>query len=387
MNLFIAATPRFKFLYGLVTIDKENFSKFLNGRDYFLILWIQGFSNHTSHNYKKMSTFFVLLKNYLLAGLSICAALRELQKNFSGTPFEPWIWQLQFRMENFGELLSESFASLKKAFPHIVISYLQCAEATGNLQRSLESLIVYMNWRDVVHKEKQKIQNYLKLVSLFMVGSILSLVIFVIPSIKDLLQGPHSQHSPGIHKVIFFSDWAHQNGALLPYIIFVGYFFFCLAKYKKPVFVFNFTNYIKKQTLRHIPFWRDFERYNFWYLLAQFSKEGLPIQKSLFLISENLTLSRKEIMKIHDHLITNGTVVSAFYQSWLTPKSMMGILENGFETSNLALSSEKISMYLSNNLQNQANQLLMYYQPVGLLIIASFIIMTIYTIFTPLYSL
>lgn len=211
-----------KYKYTAVNIKKEKFtgtfiannendlSEQLAKQNLFLVssapysdktpsaFWTTGTGKVT---YEELATFCRQFATMLNAGITVLDTLQNLvAQNFSS--FFKKILERIYEDVRGGKMLAESVDKHKKVFPNFFRSMLYIGEQSGKMDMVLESLADYYE-RDCQLKKKTKSAlSYPIMMACLLVGIILLMLLFIIPTFKDALSGMDVPIE-GITKIVY----------------------------------------------------------------------------------------------------------------------------------------------------------------------------------------
>jgi type II secretory pathway component PulF len=129
--------------------------------------------------------FNIQFANMLSAGLGIVVALETLEKQCTNKKFGQIIGNICRGVEA-GESLSQAFSKYPKLFPHVFVSMVRAAEASGDLSRILNRYAEFAEAQAELRKKIKEALFYPVILITAAVGVIVFLSTFLIPKFVEV---------------------------------------------------------------------------------------------------------------------------------------------------------------------------------------------------------
>ncbi len=138
--------------------------------------------------FSELSDMTRMLSQLLSAGIPLYEALIIVEEKYHKASYHPILVDLCDRVKK-GEALSTSLTYYKEIFDPIYISMVRAGEESGALSRSFEQLTVLLQDKSRLKKQLIAATAYPIFLACFCVTVFISLLIWVIPSLKNLFEG------------------------------------------------------------------------------------------------------------------------------------------------------------------------------------------------------
>lgn len=130
------------------------------------------------------------LATLLTAGLSLSKCLLTLAKQFEGTRIGDVIGELVYDVEG-GELLSSAMSLRPEVFDSLTVNIVRAGEAGGTLPETLEQLADDMEKKQALRRTVVGAMVYPAIVVVIASGVVGFLLLFVVPTFKDVYEKMH----------------------------------------------------------------------------------------------------------------------------------------------------------------------------------------------------
>jgi general secretion pathway protein F len=128
------------------------------------------------------------LAGLLSAGLPIYESLVSLEEQYKSEKFHHILVQLGSQIRE-GNSLSQAMAQYPKSFPPLYISMVHAGEQVGLLGQTLEKLAHLLQKQEKMKKQLLTAMLYPSILTIFSLGLVLLLLVFVVPSLETLFEG------------------------------------------------------------------------------------------------------------------------------------------------------------------------------------------------------
>ena len=321
------------------------------------------------------------LAQLLKAGLPLYESLVTIEEKYRQHPKHPLFVDLCDHLKG-GSQLSLAMKRYPQTFDRIYISMVQAGEQSGNLT------VVFTQLAQLLHKgqqlKKQMISTltYPAFLGSFCLLIIGALLFFIIPSLKELLEG-RDLH-PFTILILAISNWANAHVSFLISFIFsfalISWWLLRQKKVRLYLQKLSFEIPLLKTILLHSS-------------IVRFSRSLSMLLNGGVALLDALTLSRKmmksllleAVIEEAEKKIAEGQRLSVALQSQtLLPPLMTRMLALAEETGNMKEAFEHLSMIYEEELEKHLNQLTTYLQPVMLMILGGIVGFVILSILLPL---
>jgi len=389
-----------KDVYGyLVAFTKQEVFNFLESEGYIVykletnkfIELLNGQKQFSRRKLKTKDLIFWLtqLSTYLKSGIPLTDSMRILalqlgkKDAFKKRIFDGVVYQLIM-----GESFSEALAKQGKAFPSLLVNMIKAAEATGELEETLDDMASYYNEIEVTRKQMVSALTYPTVIMLFSFGVITFILLWVVPSFKGIYENAGVQLNSFTLFVLAASDFLKANVMYLVLLL-------CII-----VLILVYL-YINVKAIRHafqkfamkLPLFSKIIIYN---EMTIFTKTFSSLLKNNVFITESIEIltkiTKNEIYKdIMNETINNiaiGEKIStSFKNNWAIPDVAYYMIVTGESTGELAEMMSKVSSYYQEEHKNIINSLKSLIEPFMIIFLAIVVGGVVLAVIIPMFSL
>ena len=183
----------------LVAYSKQEVFNFLESEGYLvyklennsLIELLYGQKQFSKRKLKTKDLIFWLtqLSTYLKSGIPLTDSMRILglqmgkRDQFKKRLFDAVVYQLIM-----GESFSEALSKQGNAFPSLLINMIKAAEATGELEETLDDMVDYYNDIETTRKQMISALTYPSAVMIFSIGVVTFILLYVVPQFSGIYE-------------------------------------------------------------------------------------------------------------------------------------------------------------------------------------------------------
>ncbi len=340
---------------------------------------------------KKLSTISRNLSIYLKSGVSsiVYAIKLEKQQHLDNKKFFKFFSSVETSLDEGKSFYSALEAQDIFILPSFYKQSVKVAEESGTLDLVLKELSIFIKNQEMI---KSKISSalayplFIVLVSFFMVGFMLSVVVPKITSMFDQL----GQELPKITKfVITLGDYIDRNWIDILVFVFVFLFLFSYM-YKN---ISKFTYFIDTILLK-LPLFgkiiQTSELAKFSYIVSVLLNSGVTFVQAVKLSSN--TIKNRVISKLFlnasDELVKGKKLSNALSkQSYKIDKSFIQAISLGEETSQMREILENLSELYTEENSDKINKMLSLLEPILILIVGAIIGVIVTAMLLPIFSI
>ena len=336
---------------------------------------------------KDLLFWLTQLSTYLKSGITLAESIRILnlqnKKPTYKRAFQSVIYELTM-----GEPFSAALEKQGTMFPPLLINMIKAAEATGELQETLDDMANYYEEIDRTHKQMVSAMSYPTVIMIFSLAVITFILVWVIPDFLEIYESAGAQIQGLTAVVISVSVFLQNNLAtvLLVIILIITILVICYKKIK----AFR----VKAQTLgMKLPVIGDIIIYN---EMAIFSKTFSSLLRNNVFITESIDILSKitnneiykEIMYNTINNVVNGEKISlAFKDHWAVPDVAYYMIVTGESTGQLAEMMGKVSTYYQEMHRNIINNMKSFVEPILICFLAVIVGVIIISVIVPMFEL
>lgn len=353
--------------------------------------WIEFLYGNTSYTNKKLKNNDIIfwltqLVTYLKSSIPLTDAMKILAKQMKGRKrklFDSIVYELTM-----GETFSNALEKQGKAIPPILINMLKAAEATGELEETLDDMASYYTEIDSTRKEMKSAMTYPTIITVFALGVVCFILLYVIPKFITVYDTAGIEVTGMTAVIIQISNFLKSNAIYLAFGL-VGFAVLFIFLFKK---VKSFRKTF--QTLfMHLPVIGNIMIYN---EIAIFTKTFASLLRNNVMITESIgILSKvtqneiyKEIMFNTISNITKGEKISeAFKDNWAIPEVAYYMIVTGESTGELAQMMGTVSRYFQEQHKLAINKMKDYIEPIMIISLAAIVGVIILAVILPMFDL
>jgi len=336
-------------------------------------------------NIKDLTVFFRQLAIMFSANIQIADIFKILINQGSGK-LKPIIEDLLDKVEN-GYKLSEAMAFHPKVFSKYYISILKPGEATGNLDESLNFLAEELeNNYDTLNKIKSAL-TYPIFILITMVIVIGIIIVYVVPTMTDVLSETGGQ-LPMVTRVLISVSKFFINNTIFIILGVILVSFLCIKYYNTD----KGRKFFHALLLKIPIFGKVFQKI----YIARISKNLYVLTRSSVPLIESLTITADIVgNKIYEDIIRNATekikngerISIAFAEHEEIPIMFIGMISIGEKTGKLDYVLEKIASFYTRELKNITDSITSLIEPVIMVFLGIVVALIVMAVLLPMYSL
>ncbi len=337
---------------------------------------------------KDLLFWLTQLSTYLKSGITLTESIRILNLQMNKKPrykraFNSIIYELTM-----GNSFSTALEKQGEMFPPLLINMIKAAEATGELEETLDDMANYYEEIDKTHKQMISAITYPTVIMLFSIAVITFILVWVIPEFVKIYKSSGSEIKGLTLFVIHLSEFLQNYLALL--ILAVCGVIIALALCYKRIKAFRKA----MQTFAmKLPLVGKIIIYN---EMTIFSKTFSSLLRNNVFITDSINILSKitnneiykEIMyNTIDNVIKGEKISKAFEGHWAVPDVAYYMIVTGESTGELAEMMSKVSNYYQEMHRNIINNLKSFIEPVLICFLAVVVGMIILAVIVPMFDL
>ena len=335
-------------------------------------------------SFSEISVFTRELGWLLRAGMTLNAALDILAKESFSSSFGTIIATMRADIrkgKSFHHAVAES-----GAFPPYYVSMVEVGEASGTLPGVLERISIAREREQKIRGKLVSALIYPSLLVTLAAGAVIFIMVSVVPSIKDMIEGSGAPIPEQARFVIGASDWLIANGQTvligIPLILLV---LVAVLGGK------TMQNVAKAAGLR-VPVIGSLLRkaavVRFCRILGTLLAAGVGLGESLKLMqpSAESPQIRQTIAEMESALRQGGNFIEPLERSRIFPPLLARMLSVGSETGNLTASVLQVTDILEDELDRQAERALTLIEPVIILALSAVVAFIITSLMSAIIS-
>ena len=389
---FTAKTPEGKIETGIINgFSKLDVNTFLvqDGYDVYKIEssktidFLYGQTSILSPKLKSKDLLFWLtqLSTYLKSGIPLAEAIRILnqQMNKKGQ-YKKAFQSISYEL-TMGESFSKALEKQGSMFPPLLINMIKAAEATGELEETLDDMANYYEEIDKTRKQMISALTYPSVIMIFSLAVITFIMVYVIPNFVGIYEDANAEISGLTLAIMNISDFLQNNFYTLLFLI-VIVLIILVACYKN---IKAFRKNVQVIAMK-MPVIGNIIKYN---EMAIFAKTFSSLLRNNVFITESIDILSKitnnevykEIMyNTIDNIVKGEKISVAFKDHWAIPEVAYYMIVTGESTGKLAEMMTKVSSYYQEMHRSLVNSLKSFIEPImisGLAIVVGIILLSV----------
>lgn len=360
----IKTSKQIEFLYGQSSFGAKKLSK----KD--LIFWL------------------TQLSTYIKSGIPLTDAMRILSKQMGKDASKKRLFDSIVYELTLGESFSQALAKQGSVFPPLLINMLKAAEATGELEETLDDMADYYDEIDKTRRQMLSAMTYPLLVSVFAMGVITFILLYVVPQFTSIYESSGITIAGVTLFVIKTANFLKANifNIILTAIVVI---IIIIVLYKN-------VKAFKRQAqilLMKMPVIKNIIIYSeitiFTKTFASLLKNNVFITESIDILSK-ITENEvyKEIMFETINNIARGEKISeSFKDHWAVPDVAYYMIVTGESTGELAQMMDRVSKYYQDMHRNTIATLKSFIEPIMIAVLAVIVGGVILAVIIPMFDM
>ena len=341
----------------------------------------------------KMSTkdlifWLTQLSTYIKSGITLTEAMRILSKQMANNRSKKRLFDSIVYNLTLGESFSTALSKQGNTFPALLISMIKTAEATGELEETLDDMANYYTEVENTRKAMVSALMYPAIISVFSVGVITFILLYVMPQFEGIYKEAGADLNFFTQFLLDASQYLKTNIFKILLIIVLIAMLLALA-YQK---IKAFRRFIQEIAMKLPAFGKIIiykEMNIFAKTFASLLKNNVFITDSINLLSE-VTSNEiyKEIMLKTVNNIARGEKISdSFQNQWAVPEVAYYMIVTGESTGELAEMMDKVANYYQTEHKALVDNLKAFIEPVMIIFLAVVVGGIVLAIVLPMFGL
>lgn len=383
----------------LVAFTKQEVFNFLESEGYTVYKlennkFIELFYGQKSFSKRKLKTkdlifWLTQLSTYLKSSIPLTDAMRILgiqmgkKDQYKKRLFDAIVYQLIM-----GESFSDALLKQGNAFPSLLINMIKAAEATGEIEATLDDMANYYNEIETTRKQMISALTYPTAVMIFSIAVITFILLYVVPQFSGIYESAGVELNGLTLFVMAASDFLKKN-IMIIILILVIIFLIIYYLYSNVKSI----RYALQKFAMHLPLFGKIIIYN---EMTIFTKTFSSLLKNNVFITESMEILTKitkneiykEIMFNTINNIAVGEKIStSFKDNWAIPEVAYYMIVTGESTGELAEMMAKVSLYYQEEHKNIINSLKSLIEPIMIIFLAVVVGGVVLSVIIPMFSL
>lgn len=337
---------------------------------------------------KDLVFWLTQLSTYLKSGIPLTDSMRILSKQMGKNKnikrtFDGVVYNLTL-----GESFSSCLESQEGAFPMLLTNMIRAAEATGDLEGTLDEMSEYYSGVDSTRKQMKSALTYPIMILIFSIAVISFILVVLIPKFVGIYKTAGVTLNPITLFLISASNFMKLN---LAYIIIITIIVISMIVLMyKNIKAFR---YFLQNLSMHLPIFGKIIIYK---EMSIFTKTFASLLKNNVFITDSMDILEKitnneiykDIMIRTVNYIGRGEKISSAFKShWAIPEVAYYMMVTGESTGELANMMKKVSIYYSEQHKALVDSMKSLIEPILIIFLAVVVGGILIAVVVPMFSL
>lgn len=342
----------------------------------------------TKMSIKDLVFWLTQLSTYIKSGITLTESMRILSKQLGKKRSKKRLYDSIVYNLTLGESFSTALAKQGKTFPALLISMIKTAEATGELESTLDDMANYYTEVENTRKAMVSALMYPTIISVFSIGVITFILLYVMPKFEGVYSAAGAKLNPFTQFLLDASAFLQLN---IVKILLVALLIILIniILYKK---VKEFRKFIQEVAMK-LPLFGKIIIYKemniFAKTFASLLKNNVFITDSINLLYEvtNNEIYREIMLKTINNIARGEKISESFYNQWAVPEVAYYMIVTGESTGELAEMMEKVANYYQVEHKSLVDNLQALLEPVMIVFLAVVVGGIVLAVILPMFGL
>ena len=342
----------------------------------------------TRFSQKNLIFWLTQLSTYLKSGITLTESMRYLSKQMGKSGNNKRLFDSIIYNLTLGESFSNALAKQGNTFPPLLISMIKTAEATGELEKTLDDMANYFTEVKNTKKAMISAMIYPTAIFIFSIVVVTFILLFVVPQFQGIYESAGAELNPLTIFLINASNFLKTNLLKLVLIIFIVILIIIILYQKVKVV----RRYMQELFMR----FPKFGNIIIYKEMSVFAKTFSSLLKNNVFITDSINLLLdttnneiyKEIMISTINNIVKGNKISdAFYNHWAVPDVAYYMIVTGESTGELAEMMQKVAEYYQNEHKSMIDNIKALIEPIMIIFLAVVVGGVVLAVILPMFGL
>lgn len=342
----------------------------------------------TRFSQKDLIFWLTQLSTYLKSGITLTESMRYLSKQMGKSGNNKRLFDSIIYNLTLGESFSNALAKQGNTFPPLLISMIKTAEATGELEKTLDDMANYFTEVKNTKKAMISAMIYPTAIFIFSIVVVTFILLFVVPQFQGIYESAGAELNPLTIFLINASNFLKTNLLKLVFIIFIVILIIVILYQKVKVV----RRYMQELFMR----FPKFGNIIIYKEMSVFAKTFSSLLKNNVFITDSINLLLdttnneiyKEIMISTINNIVKGNKISdAFYNHWAVPDVAYYMIVTGESTGELAEMMQKVAEYYQNEHKSMIDNIKALIEPIMIIFLAVVVGGVVLAVILPMFGL
>lgn len=339
-------------------------------------------------NTKDLIFWLTQLSTYLKSGISLTESVRILQNQMSKSPQKKRLFDSIIYNLTLGESFSSALMKQGRSFPALLTSMIKTAEATGELEKTLDDMADYYTEIEDTRKAMLSAISYPALVMVFSVAVVVFIMLYVIPKFESIYASTNATLNGFTVFILAVSRFLQSNIMNITLIIVLIAIVVTFLYMKVKVIRIALQKFAMKLPV--------FGKIIIYKEMSIFAKTFSSLLKNNVFITDTINLlteiTNNEIYKnimfqTIDFIAKGDKISTAFKSQWAVPEVAYYMIVTGESTGELAEMMNKVALYYQTEHRSIVNSLKAYIEPALIVFLAVVVGGIVISIVLPMFGL
>lgn len=337
---------------------------------------------------KDLIFWLTQLSTYIKAGITLNDAIKILINQYGKQKDKKVTMQAIAYELTMGNTFSQALEKQGSKFPTLLINMLKAAEATGDLESTLDDMANYYTEMETTRKQMISAMTYPTIVIIFAIVVVCFIILYVVPQFEEIYASNGVTVTGLTAVVLAISKFLKTDAWMLLLAVIVAIIIFALA-YKK---VKAFRREVQV-ILMHIPVIKDIIIYNeiaiFTKTFASLLKNNVYITQSVEILSKitNNEIYKEIMYNTINNIVVGDKISKAFKNHWAVPDVAYNMIVTGESTGELAEMMDRVSHYYQEQHSSMVNNIKSFIEPLTIIFLAVVVGGIIISILVPMFDM
>ena len=339
-------------------------------------------------NTKDLIFWLTQLSTYIKAGITLNDAIKILINQYGKQKDKKVTMQAIAYELTMGNSFSQALEKQGSKFPPLLINMLKAAEATGDLESTLDDMANYYTEMESTRKQMISAMTYPTIVIIFAIVVVCFIILYVVPQFEEIYAS-NGVTVTGLTAVVLAASKFLKSDAwmlLLAVIVIIIAVFLAYKKIKA----------FRRQVqiiLMHIPVIKDIIIYNeiaiFTKTFASLLKNNVYITQSVEILSKitNNEIYKEIMYNTINNIVVGDKISKAFKNHWAVPDVAYNMIVTGESTGELAEMMDRVSHYYQEQHSSMVNNIKSFIEPLTIIFLAVVVGAIIISILVPMFDM
>ena len=337
---------------------------------------------------KDLIFWLTQLSTYIKAGITLNDAIKILINQYGKQKDKKVTMQAIAYELTMGNSFSKALEKQGSKFPPLLINMLKAAEATGDLESTLDDMSNYYSEMETTRKQMISAMTYPTIVIIFAIVVVCFIILYVVPQFEDIYSSNGVTVTGLTALVLAASRFLKSDAWMLLLAIIVVIIIFFMA-YKK---IKAFRRQVQV-VLMHIPVVKNIIIYNeiaiFTKTFASLLKNNVYITQSVEILSKitNNEIYKEIMYNTINNIVVGDKISKAFKDHWAVPDVAYNMIVTGESTGELAEMMDRVSHYYQEQHASMVNNIKSFIEPLTIVFLAVVVGGIIISILVPMFEM